>query len=321
MLASVPCASLGSIHIEQATGDHDACGLAVRSSQWYPERNHHGTRVRATLSCCCASRRRLVSCAEASTVNVVEILLNLAPGCPAREVCARELRALLLEFSGYALLEPLSRQYYCIPPQDRDEIVARVTLKVLERSPLEIAKKGEAPSRTYLKTMLVRSFLTYKRKAARLVLVGESLGQMYDATSTSTQSHRDDLEEVARVFDLLDRAFAYEIERRAERYRAGPRLAWQQLKELLLDQASMREILERDEGLSASASEAELKTSRDRVQQRHKRLRTSLAVAIDQMEEAGWLTEPDAATARGGLPMLLRCHRAADEEERRDDEE
>lgn len=240
-----------------------------------------------------------------------ELLSHLQPDDSRREEAARALVALLAQLARGRLVEPSSRQSFEIRREtEREEVVSRVALKVLQCSPLPVAGKSDGECRRYLSTMLVRAHIAEYRKRARLVLPGDDKLPGLRATSNAADESTgadaaDDYIERART--LLDRAFDRVLAARQERFREAVQRAWQQINQLVFEQVPFTTILLRDEGVDADKDRAEFVRARNRVFKNHERLRIALREASDAMLADGSLTEPDAKALDQALILLFRC--------------
>lgn len=239
-----------------------------------------------------------------------ELLLHLEPDDPLRERAAKALVALLSQLARGRLIEPTSRQSFEIHRDtEREEVVARVALKVLQRSPLPVAGKSDGECRRYLSTMLVRAHIAEHRKRVKLVLAGDDkIASMRngDAESGTTSSEAAD-EYIERAKSLLARAFERVRASRQERFREPLDRAWQQLTELVFQQVPFTVILARDEGVAPERDRAEFIRARNRVFKNHERLRIALREASEAMASDGSLEPDEVETLKQALLLLFRC--------------
>ncbi len=178
-----------------------------------------------------------------------ELLLHLEPNDPLRERAAKALVALLSQLARGRLVEPASRQIFEIrKDSEREEVISRVALKILQCSPLPVAGKSDGECRRYLSTMLVRAHIAEYRKRARLVLTGDDkIAAMRGAGTVDDEAAASDAAEdyIERARALLDRAFDRVLASRQERFREPVQKAWQQIIELVFQQVPFNAILAR----------------------------------------------------------------------------
>jgi hypothetical protein len=240
-----------------------------------------------------------------------ELLLHLEPLDPLRERAARALVALLAQLARGRLMEPTSRQTFEIRRDtEREEVVSRVALKILQCSPLPVAGKSDGECRRYLSTMLVRAHIAEFRKRSRLVLTGDDkIAAMRGATTTDEETASSDAADdyIERARALLDRAFERVLATRQERFREPVQKAWQQITELVFQQVPFNSILARDEGVDPERDRAEFVRARNRVFKNHERLRISLREAGEAMTTDGSLKADEVEGLRQALILLFRC--------------
>jgi|LNFM01.1.fsa_nt_gb hypothetical protein len=240
-----------------------------------------------------------------------ELLSHLQQDDPRRQEAARALVALLSQLVRGRLVEPSSRQSFEIRRDvEREEVVSRVALKVIQCSPLPVAGKSDGECRRYLSTMLVRAHIAEYRKRSRLVLPGDDklVGLRGTSTATDESANADAADDyIERARALLDRAFDRVLSERQERFREAVVRAWKQINELVFAQVSFATILLRDEGADAAQDRAAFVRARNRVFKNHERLRVALREASDAMLAEGSLTESDAKALDEALILLFRC--------------
>jgi hypothetical protein len=239
-----------------------------------------------------------------------ELLLHLEARDPLRDPAARALVALLEQLSRGRLVEPSSRQSFEVrSAPERDEVVARVALKVLECSPLPVAGKSDGECRRYLSTMLVRAHIAEYRKRARLVLTGDEKIAALSGQEPPQDDARTDAADafVARARALLDRAFARVLAERQERFRPPLQQAYEQIVSLVFQQVSFNAILARDEGVDPVRDRAAFVRARNRVFKNHERLRVSLREAGEALTRDGSLQPHESDALRQAILLLFRC--------------
>jgi hypothetical protein len=239
-----------------------------------------------------------------------ELLLHLEADDPRREAAARALVALLAQLSRGRLVEPASRQTFEIrKDSERDEVVSRVALKVLQCSPLPVAGKSDGECRRYLSTMLVRAHIAEYRKRARLVLPGDDkIASMRGAAPIEDSTASDAADEyIERARALLDRAFERVLSSRQERFREPVQRAYAQIVELVFLQVPFNTILARDEQVDPERDRAEFVRARNRVFKNHERQRIALREAGDALASEGTLSPDESEKLKQALILLFRC--------------
>jgi hypothetical protein len=241
-----------------------------------------------------------------------ELLSHLEPDDPRRDDAARALVALLSLLSRGRLFEPASRQSFEIRrEEDRQEIVSRVALKILQCSPLPVAGKSDGECRRYLSTMLVRAHIAEHRKRSRVLLPGDDKLPVLHGPSATLDPNPPNSEAAEDYIDraraLLDRAFNRVLSTRQERFKAPVERAWRQITELVFEQIPFAKILARDEGVDAARDRSEFIRARNRVFKNHERLRVALREASQAMVADGSLNESDARALDHALILLFRC--------------
>jgi hypothetical protein len=236
-------------------------------------------------------------------VTPSEIIAALAADSSRRDEAARALLPLLERIAAAPIVEPTTRGVYRIRENDRPDIVHDVWLKVVDRGPLPIVGAPDEVCVAYLKTMLVRHYISQIRRA------GPSITAEHAARDRAGPVGDDD-PDARRVLDksrqTIDRMVGVLIRNSGDANGAALREVWQQVSELVYGTADMEDILRKDEGLDETATPRDWKRARDRVQQRHKRFRDRLTSSISEMERAGELSPADAAIARHTCTHLLR---------------
>jgi hypothetical protein len=240
-----------------------------------------------------------------------ELLLHLEPDDPQRERAAKALVALLTQLVRGRLVEPASRHTFEIRrDSEREEVVSRVALKILQCSPLPVAGKSDGECRRYLSTMLVRAHIAEYRKRSRLVLAGDDkIASMRSATTTEGETASSDAagDYIERAKSLLDRAFERVLASRQERFREPVQKAWRQITELVFQQVPFNAILARDEGVDPERDRAEFVRARNRVFKNHERLRIALREAGEAMTFDGSLKADETEALKQALILLFRC--------------
>lgn len=238
-----------------------------------------------------------------------ELLSHLLIDDPLREQAATELFALLRSLVRGRLVEPSSGQAFEVRVEnDRDELVARVALKVLQVSPLPVVGKSPAECRRYLSTMLVRAHIAEYRKRSRLVLPGDDkLVAMRGAAPVEEVSQPSTEQWVADAKAVLRRVFDRVQSERQERFRAGIETAFTQIIELVFDQVEFNTILKRDEGVDPVTDRDAYVRARNRVFKNHERLRIALRETAEVMEKSQALSKLEGEKLRQAVMLLFRC--------------
>lgn len=242
-----------------------------------------------------------------------EILGVLASDAPSeqRQDAAKALLALLGRLASHPLTVRrgfAGHATYRVPERLRDELVARVVLRIVERR-LSIHGRSEGECIRYLQTMMANLLVSEYRAEVRRVPLDET---HHGTTRNDAHDGADeDGQSVTHARALLERVFAHALDRRAERYREPLRTAWRQLGELVFEGATMAAVLARDERIDDDAPAAARVKAQNRVFKAHQRLREDLLRAVDELAAAGSLSAEDAATARRACQVLFRCQRSA----------
>ncbi len=104
---------------------------------------------------------------------------------------------------------------------------------------------------------------------------------------------------------LLERAHELAVKRRDAWQREHLLLAWAQVKELILEDRSLREIVTRDEGLDPDDAEA-IKRAVARAHKAHQRARAAVDEALAILIRRDQVDDDAAAAAREALTRLRR---------------
>ena len=239
-----------------------------------------------------------------------ELLLHLEASDPLRERAALALVSLLEQLCRGRMLEPSSRQSFEVRSRaERDEVVSRVALKVLECSPLPVAGKSDGECRRYLSTMLVRAHIAEFRKRARLVLTGDDkLATLQSHEPAPDEGRTEAVDDyVTRARALLDRAFERVLSERQERFREPIQRAYAQIVALVFLQEPFNAILARDEGVDPERDRDAFVRARNRVFKNHERLRIALREAGETLAEEGAVHPDEAQALRQAILLLFRC--------------
>jgi hypothetical protein len=239
-----------------------------------------------------------------------ELLLHLEASDPLRERAARALVSLLEQLCRGRLVEPSSRQSFEVRSRaERDEVISRVALKVLECSPLPVAGKSDGECRRYLSTMLVRAHIAEFRKRARLVLTGdEKLATLHRHEPSREEGSAEAADEyVAQARALLDRALERVVSERQARFREPIQRAYAQIVALVFQQEPFNAILARDEGVDPERDRESFVRARNRVFKNHERLRIALREAGESLAADGSVSPEEAQTLRQAILLLFRC--------------
>ncbi|MDP3276339.1 MAG: hypothetical protein Q8Q09_14150 [Deltaproteobacteria bacterium] len=239
-----------------------------------------------------------------------DVLSHLELGDPQREAAARALIALLQSLVRMRLTEPSSGHSFEIQGADlRDDLVAKIALKVIDRSPLPVAGKSDGECRRYLATMLVRAHIAEYRKRARIDLPGDD---KLLATRTAEPSHDespsdDALAWIAVARTLLNRCVEHAVQARQARFHESLRTSWSQLEAMVFDQVSFADILLRDENADANVDRAQFVRARNKLFKNHERLRTALRESSDRMLKEQLVSEDEHSHLGKALSLLFRC--------------
>ena len=238
-----------------------------------------------------------------------ELLSHLLIDDPLREKAAAALFVLLRSLVRGRLIEPSSGQAFEVRGEsDRDELVARIALKVLQVSPLPVVGKSPPECRRYLSTMLVRAHIAEYRKRARIVLPGDDkLFVMRGATEVDEVSQPSTEQWVAEAKAVLQRVFDRVQGERQERFRSAVEVAFKQIVELVFDQVEFNVILDRDEGVDPIRDRDEYVRARNRVFKNHERLRIALRETAEVMEREQSLSKSEGEKLRQAVLLLFRC--------------
>ncbi|MFW5740131.1 MAG: hypothetical protein ACOC1F_07175 [Myxococcota bacterium] len=233
-----------------------------------------------------------------------EILANLSAGNPKREQAAAALMKLLDNLARRPLVERSSKDTFSIDDDDRQEVVDRAVVRVLEKSPLPVVGKSDGECVNYVKQILLRLFLTIKRKQKQnkeTILSSEHLEQLPGILGQGP-------DEGAALRNATRALLSHVVERmtaRSSRDAGTCTRAWAQIQELVFEEGDMRHILARDEGLQEGSPEQEFRKARARVLTQHKRFRFKLLAAIEAMRDEGELSRDEADMARRLVEIFL----------------
>lgn len=203
-----------------------------------------------------------------------------------------------------------------VPRSDQDDIVSKVLEKLIARPELFERANNLA---AYLSTSIRHSWLSSMRKRRRED--ARVARQQIDVRNAEPPSDAlDELVEARTIEDLQSVALAIVGASRPDELRAQREEAWRELWELYGGRCAMGDILarhvDRDPSLSAERAldpEAAEKRARDRVLQRHHRLRklvdATIVSWVDDAARPDWSTDR-GRDARAALRLLLvRCHK------------
>lgn len=239
-------------------------------------------------------------------MSLVQLLLDISPGSPRRQEVWGQLYAQLQELASEDFIVQSTGKSLNIPNQDRDDVVNAVALKILEKSPLPVVTRSEGESKRYLKAMLRNRWIDDQRRRNR----HEQLALEEQAGSASLASTPPSSDAALSLTDnrkLLERVYQELYSRRAPRFRKELAHTWAQVRGLAFEDATMQELLRNDEGVTASTSLSERKAAQQRIHQNHSRLRKSLLLTVDVMNQEGLLSPDDAMLARQLIANLNRC--------------
>ncbi len=238
-------------------------------------------------------------------MNPEQILANLAPGSPRREEAAQALIHLLTKLAMGSLREPHTQQVYFIDPADREEIVGRALVRVLQKSPLPVVGKSDGQCVSYLKSVLVTSLIDLARARAK-EQKGQALARAEEAHAFFDPEEAEERDVVEESQGLLHRVVAgMEARARTEAEREKLANTWSQIELLVFDKQDMAVILERDEGCGKDTSQDDLVKARNRVLTQHKRFRERLVHTVDTMEAAGEISGEEADKLRRVVKFFL----------------
>jgi DNA-directed RNA polymerase specialized sigma24 family protein len=235
-------------------------------------------------------------------VSPDELLAALAPEHPRRADGAHALLALLRELAAGSL-RAHNGDVYRIPPNARDEVVAEVAYKVIDRSPLPIVGKGDERARSYLRSMMINLWISTSRRRRRET----ALGDREDALA-SAANYIGEPDGSATGVEALERLFAALRETRPELHRQKLDQSWKEILELHGSDITTRDLIERD-GLREDEDPGEFKRRRNAMFKAHERLRRGLVELVDAQQAAGQRSVEDAAELRRALSLLWRCQR------------
>lgn len=232
-----------------------------------------------------------------------DILANLAVGTPHRDQAAAAFLQLLRDMARRLLVEPRSRGVYRISFEEREEMVGRTVVRILERSPVSVVGKSDAECSKFVETTLVRIFIDEMRKRSGHEKRSEVAIDEVESQAGSGMDQAD-LQDKSRI--ILDTVMNAMLGRATDdAHRDRLRRTWKQIQLLVFDGADMHAILAQDEGIGPASSEDDRKKARDRVLTAHYRFRKSLAAEIDSMAASGDLDPVSAEFARTSIRAHL----------------
>lgn len=237
------------------------------------------------------------------------IIDGLARGTTLVPEAAAALRGLLDRIARGPLHEPTrpGETYWIENPDEQRELAAQVFVKVVEKR-LEggwsLVGKPDGVCYRYLQTMIVRAFIDELRRRAKVA--GDDGARLKRAGNEGSPWGEDPQSQVAHYRALLARAFADALAARRPEHRADLGRAWGHAQELAFDGVTLRELVERDEGIGAAAPVAEREAAGDRLLQAQCRLRKAMNEAISEARATGRLTGEEADDAALAMRMILR---------------
>ena len=192
------------------------------------------------------------------------------------------------------------------PESDREEIVAQVALRMLERE-----RSGEPHPehpKAYLRRAVVNLWVDICRQRTRAREAQESGGAAW-ARAQQEPAHQPEVEgeSLEDVVRWLGRAKDAVLARKAPRYRPGLAQVIDEVVALAVGDLTMPEAIARA-AAGPLGSEAERIRVRDRLLQRHSRARRAMLDAVDDLERLGEIDAEEASAARRSLSLLRRCH-------------
>lgn len=179
--------------------------------------------------------------------------------------------------------------------QDRDDAVQDVLYKFAEkalRGDLRISGQSDEEVAAYISSMARNGWHSVGRKAKRAPTPDDAAVAAAAAPSTSD----DDLDrerEARRAAALFGRVAEAAVERTPAANRDARRLAWRQVEELYFDDdATVDDVVARDEGLHPDAPRVELTRAANRAMKQHQRFREAVRAAADALAGSGAIS-PD----------------------------
>jgi len=210
-----------------------------------------------------------------------------------------------------------------IPASDAENIASDVELKLLERPELFLAAANPA---AYIAISIRNRWLTQLRTRQREQRRAEKQARE-SAEQGKDEDEGDPLDPLAAEHVLrearqdLEVAAAAVVARAADEVREQQRETWRELVDLADKRVTMNDILRKHgaepalNGLEPGGLEPEnaLKALRDRVLQRHQRMRKRMAVVVEELvadaAQQGWTPDRGHRAALALRQLFCRCQR------------
>jgi hypothetical protein len=241
-------------------------------------------------------------------VSLSQLLLDVALPDKRRDAW-KQLYQELQRLVGAEFLVASTGKVLRIPKADQLDIVNAVAVKILEHGALKVAGKSEGESKRYLQAMLRNKWLDEQRKLVRRERHAQLEAEQEEAGPL--QPAAEEALHLPYAEKLLDAAYQELHARRAPRFRQELERTWTQVRALAFGQATMEDLMRRDEGVTESTSPSERKAAQQRIHQNHSRLRKTLNLTVDVMEREAKVSPEDAAATRRLIGELNRCQRSS----------
>jgi hypothetical protein len=241
-------------------------------------------------------------------MSLSQLLLDIASPDKRREAW----KLLYLELQnlvGSEFVVASMGKAFRIPKADQLDIVNAVAVKILEHSPLKVAGKSEGECKRYLQAMLRNKWFDEQRKLVRRERQARLEEEQKEAEPS--QPATEEALHLPYAEKLLDAAYQELHARRAPRFRQELERTWAQVRALAFGQATMEDLMRRDEGVTEATSSSERKAAQQRIHQNHSRFRKNLNLTVDVMEREAKVSPEDAAATRRLIGELNRCQRTS----------
>jgi len=217
-------------------------------------------------------------------VRIFELVALLSsPLKFSRDRAGVELYAIIRTLCARPNTPPRSYTPVLIPPRWREDVAQDILLRLAEDGEAIVARMraGEGAGETYVRRMIAARYLTLVRRMMREVA---ELDPARIAAPVHPAVHVDEELDRGRgiVESVLDRLGAPD----------GVRRTYEEMHALAAGSVTMERCIERE--LGAAHGEAAFRTARNRLQQRHRRVRVSLLESIEQLTRDGALDPDDA---------------------------
>jgi hypothetical protein len=211
------------------------------------------------------------------------VALLSSPNTSRRNAAGVELYPIIRTLCARPNTPPRSFTPVLIPPRWREDVAQDVLLRLAEDGGAIVARMkdaGDGAAETYVRRMIAARYLTLVR---RMREVGELDPGRIAAPAPAPVDQEDEPEQGRAVVESVLRRLDAPAE---------VRRTYEEMDALAAGRVTMEQCIERELGTTPTL--AAFRTARNRLQQRHRRLRVSLLEAIEQLARDGALDAEDA---------------------------